>query len=108
MSMEGSGGAHMKSVNVSDVIDRSRLGMFQILVLALCALCMVIDGFDVQAMGYVAPALLKEWHAAKSDLGPLFGAGLVGMAIGAFGLGIVADKFGRKAVLIGASFTLAA
>ena len=98
----------MSSINVSEVIDRARLGAPQILVIALCAMCMVIDGFDVQAMGYVAPALIKDWHAAKAELGPVFGAGLVGMAIGALAMGIVADKLGRRSVLVAASLILAA
>jgi len=98
----------VNSINVSEVIDRARLGGLQILVIALCAMCMVIDGFDVQAMGYVAPALIKDWHVAKADFGAVFGAGLVGMAIGALALGIVADMVGRRSVLVGASLTLAA
>lgn len=52
------------TVNVVDVIGRSRLGALQYLVLGLCALCLVIDGFDVQAIGYVAPAIIKQWGVA--------------------------------------------
>ena len=98
----------MATLNVADVIDRSRLGGLQIFVLILCALCLVIDGFDVQAMGYVAPAIIKQWGIAKADLGSVFGAGLVGMAVGALCLGPVADRFGRRPVLVGAMFGLAA
>lgn len=97
----------MTPLNVSDVIDRSRLGGLQIFVLILCALCLVIDGFDVQAMGYVAPAIIKQWGIAKADLGSVFGAGLVGMALGALCLGPVADRFGRRPVLVGAMLCLA-
>src|SRR5690348_7674119 len=39
-------------VNISEIIDRSRLGAFQIGVFVLCGLCLIMDGFDVQAMGY--------------------------------------------------------
>ena len=41
----------MAYVNVAQLIDRSRLHSAQVLVLVLCGLCMVMDGFDVQAMG---------------------------------------------------------
>lgn len=95
-------------LDVTAVIDRSRLGSLQWTVLALCALCLVIDGFDVQAMGYVAPALIAQWGIAKAELGPVFGAGLVGMALGAVLLGPVADRVGRRPVLIGAMLCLAA
>jgi len=97
----------MGYVNVAQVIDRSRLHSVQVLVLVLCGLCMVMDGFDVQAMGYVAPAIIKEWHVAKPALGPIFGAGLFGIMLGSLGLSIVADKIGRRPVLIGAMIFLA-
>ncbi len=97
----------MNTINVSEVIDHSRLGGFQIFVLTLCGLCLVIDGFDVQAMGYIAPAIIRQWAIAKADLGPVFGAGLVGMAVGAVCLGLLADRIGRRLVLIGATAGLA-
>jgi AAHS family 4-hydroxybenzoate transporter-like MFS transporter len=97
----------MAYVNVAQVIDRSRLHWVQVLVLVLCGLCMVMDGFDVQAMGYVAPAIIKEWHIAKPALGPVFGAGLFGIMLGSLALSIVADKVGRRPVLIGAMIFLA-
>jgi len=96
----------MAQVNVAELIDQSRLRPLQILVLVLCGLCMIIDGFDVQAMGYVAPALIKEWNVAKPALGPIFGAGLFGIMIGSLGLSIVADKIGRRPILIGAAVFL--
>jgi AAHS family 4-hydroxybenzoate transporter-like MFS transporter len=97
----------MAYVNVAQLIDRSRLHSAQVLVLVLCGLCMVMDGFDVQAMGYVAPAIINEWHVAKPALGPIFGAGLFGIMLGSLGLSIVADKIGRRPVLIGAMTFLA-
>ncbi|MDW3686002.1 MFS transporter [Cupriavidus sp. CV2] len=94
-------------INVSEVIDHSRVGPFQILVLALCGMCLVMDGFDVQAMAYAAPAVIKEWHIDKSALGPVFGAGLLGMLIGSLCFGVAADKLGRRPVLLAATLFLA-
>lgn len=96
----------MSIVNITDLIDQSKLTKHQIWVLVLCALCMVVDGFDVQAMGYVAPAIIQEWGIAKADLGSVFGAGLIGMALGALFLAPLADRLGRRPVLIGAMFVL--
>ena len=91
----------MESVlNVTDLIDRARLGPAQVLVVVLCAMCMVVDGFDVQAMGYVAPALIRQWGIQKAELGPVFGAGLLGITVGSLGLSLVADRVGRRPVLI--------
>ncbi|KMY85259.1 4-hydroxybenzoate transporter [Candidatus Paraburkholderia calva] len=75
------------------------------MLLVLCGLCLVIDGFDAQAMGYVAPAVIADLHVAKSALGPVFSASLFGMLLGALGLSVlaVADRIGRRPVLIGAT-----
>jgi len=67
----------------------------------------VMDGFDVQAMGYVAPAIIKERGVSKANLGPVFGAGLFGMLVGSLSLSVLADKIGRRPVLIGATIFFA-
>jgi len=67
------------ALNVSDLIDKSSFGSFQLGLCILCGLCLVMDGFDVQAMGYVAPAILQEWHVPNAQFGPVFGAGLFGI-----------------------------
>jgi AAHS family 4-hydroxybenzoate transporter-like MFS transporter len=71
-------------------------------VLVLCAFGLLFDGFDVQAIGFVAPALIKDWGMTKAALGPLFSANLFGMLIGAPLLGSLADKIGRRPILVGA------
>jgi MFS transporter, AAHS family, 4-hydroxybenzoate transporter len=69
-------------------------------VLFLCTACMVLDGFDVQALSYAAPALIQEWNVPKAMLGPVFGAALLGVLIGSLLLSIAADRIGRRPVLI--------
>lgn len=95
-------------VDVVDLVDRSRLGRFQVGMLVLCAVCLVVDGFDVQSMGYVAPAIVDDWHVAKASLGPVFGAGLLGMLLGSLGFSLAADRLGRRPVLIAATAFFAA
>src|SRR4051794_29414263 len=89
-----------QSIDISEFIDKSKLSIFQIGVFALCGLCLIIDGFDVQAMGYVAPALIKDWHIAGSALGPVFSAALFGVLVGSLLFSMLADKVGRRPVLI--------
>ncbi|WP_323121855.1 MFS transporter [Burkholderia alba] len=77
------------------------------MLLALCGLCLVIDGFDAQAMGYVAPSVIAEWGVPKQALGPVFSASLFGMLLGALGLSVLADRIGRRPVLIGSTLFFA-
>jgi AAHS family 4-hydroxybenzoate transporter-like MFS transporter len=89
-----------KPIPIQSLIDQSRIGRFHIMMIVLCGACMIMDGFDVQAMGYVAPALLADWRIDKAALGPVFGAGLFGLLLGSLIFSVVADKVGRRPVLI--------
>ena len=87
-------------VNISEVVGNSSFGGFQLGLCILCGLCLIMDGFDVQAMGYVAPVILKEWHVPNAQFGPVFGAGLFGILVGSLFFSMLADKIGRRPVLI--------
>ncbi len=100
--------APARAVNVSDVIDGSSLGSLQAATFALCLACLIMDGFDVQALGYVAPALVRDWNIRSAALGPVFGAGNLGVLIGALGFSVLADRIGRRPVLIIATVFFAA
>jgi AAHS family 4-hydroxybenzoate transporter-like MFS transporter len=66
----------------------------------LCALVAICDGFDTQAIAFVAPVIAKQWGIAPGGFGPVFAAGLVGLALGAFLFGAAADRIGRKPVIL--------
>jgi MFS transporter, AAHS family, 4-hydroxybenzoate transporter len=87
-------------VDVAEFIDAQPVGGFQLRLLLTCAAVLFLDGFDTQAIGFVAPALAKEWGLSKGALGPVFSAGLFGLMIGALLFGPLADRVGRKKIII--------
>jgi AAHS family 4-hydroxybenzoate transporter-like MFS transporter len=90
-------------MDIAGVIDSHPLGSFQIGVMVLIGCVVVMDGFDVQTIGFVAPALTQDWRIDATTLGPIFGAGLLGMLVGSMLLSILADRVGRRPVLIGST-----
>lgn len=87
-------------LNVRQFIDEQPFSRFQLLVAIMCGSIAFMDGFDAQSMGYVAPALASTLNITRVALGPLISIGLVGMMIGALIFGPLADRFGRKPILI--------
>ena len=84
-----------------------RLSPVQRRLLAIVGLAVLMDGFDVQAIGFVAPAIIKAWGVSKASLGPVFGAGLFGMLVGSLSLSVLADRIGRRPVMLGATLFFA-
>ncbi|HEX7969267.1 MAG TPA: MFS transporter [Stellaceae bacterium] len=87
-------------VDVSQLIDERRISGFQIFVAVLCALAVFMDGFDTQMVGYVLPAIAKSMQIAPAALSRVIVSGLVGLMTGALLFGVVADRVGRKSVII--------
>lgn len=71
----------------------------QALVLVICFIVYLLDGFDIVIIAYTAPAISKDWGISSDELGVLFSAGLLGMAMGAMLLSPMADLYGRKSVV---------
>ncbi|BBH13016.1 MFS transporter [Chromobacterium haemolyticum] len=86
-------------LDVQTIIDE-RFSPCQRLLLALCFLVVAVDGFDTAAVGYIAPALVQEWGVPRAALGPVLSAALFGLALGALSAGPLADRYGRKSVLL--------
>src|ERR1700742_1815140 len=89
-----------QAVDVQTFLNENRFSTFQWCIFALCFLIVLADGFDTAAIGFIAPSLIKEWGVARPALGPVLSAALFGLAAGALASGPVADRVGRKAVLV--------
>jgi MFS transporter, AAHS family, vanillate permease len=73
---------------------------FQVMVVVICTVLNMIDGFDVLAASFTAPLIAKEWGVGPEALGALLSAGLAGMALGSLALSPLADLFGRRTVVL--------
>lgn len=98
--MIGTSARDASTIDVAAFIDAQPVGAFQIKLLLICATVLFLDGFDTTAIGYVAPSLAKQWNIGKAALGPVFSAGLFGLMIGALLFGPLADRIGRKKIII--------
>lgn len=86
----------MQSFDIAKIIDDSPFGRSRLVIVILCFLAVLVDGFDTQAIGYIAPALVADWHIAKAALAPVFASSLAGLMVGAFLFGSISDRKGRK------------
>jgi MFS transporter, AAHS family, 4-hydroxybenzoate transporter len=101
-------------VPVSRLLDERGLSPFQIKLIVWSIFIALIDGYDIAAIAFAAPSLVKEWGLANPRaLVPVLTASLVGILFGSAAFGWVGDRYGRKAALIWSNlvfgvFTLAA
>jgi len=91
-------------LDVVALIETRPIGPAQRTVIGLCAFVAMLDGFDLQSIGLAAPAMGAQLHIAPQAFGVVFSAALAGLALGAFLLGPLADRVGRKRILVGATF----
>jgi len=103
MSLPASG-PKVGTLDVQTLINDRPLSSYQWRIVLLCFLIVFLDGLDTAAMGFIAPALSLEWGIDRASLGPVMSAALIGMVFGALGSGPLADRFGRKVVLVVAVF----
>jgi MFS transporter, AAHS family, 4-hydroxybenzoate transporter len=98
---EKPGGGMSQTLDVSRFIDERRLGAFNVKLVALCTLAIFFDGYDLLAISYTAPAMIKELDLAnQGQFTSVFTAGLVGILIGSLVFGYVGDRFGRKTAIV--------
>jgi len=91
----------MLNVNAVGLIDQTSLNKHHKILVFWCAIIMLFDGYDLVIYGSVLPHLMTEWNLTPQTAGLLGAASLMGMMLGAITLGMAADKFGRKNIIIG-------
>jgi AAHS family 4-hydroxybenzoate transporter-like MFS transporter len=88
-------------IDVSQWIERQNIGRLQVLVVILSAACAVLEGFNTQDIGFVAPAVTHDWQLAPHSLTAAFMSGTTGLLIGCLAIAPLADQIGRKKVMVG-------
>ena len=90
----------MRKIDVHGVIDDARFNRFHWLVMGLCALLLIFDGYDLFIYGVVLPVIMEEWGLTPLEAGALGSYALFGMMFGALVFGTLADHIGRKKGII--------
>ncbi|WKA59977.1 aromatic acid/H+ symport family MFS transporter [Planococcus shenhongbingii] len=90
----------MRSINISRIVEESKFNRFHALVVFWCAFIIVCDGFDLVIYGAVVSVLMEEWSMTAVEAGTIGSLALIGMMCGAFIFAPLADKIGRKNVII--------
>jgi AAHS family 4-hydroxybenzoate transporter-like MFS transporter len=85
---------------MTDTPERERISAGQVGLSALCLIVICFDGFNLQVMGYAAPALIKAFHVSRQAFGPVASAGLFGLMVGSLVLGTLGDRVGRRTVIV--------
>lgn len=91
-------------VAIDRLVDEQRIRWFNVSLLIWSFLAMFADGYDIGALSFAQPELQVLWHVPKAAFGPASSASLVGILLGAPLLGLVGDRYGRKAAIVLGSF----
>jgi len=81
-------------------LDAKPMTPLQWRVVVLCWLVNILDGFDLLAISFAAPAIAKTWALDPQTLGIVFSSGLLGMTVGSLLLGPAADRIGRRRMIL--------
>jgi MFS transporter, AAHS family, 4-hydroxybenzoate transporter len=79
----------------------ARLSGLQLSSILICFLMNMLDGMDVLVISYTAASIQTAWGVAAPAFGIVFSAGLLGMVIGGMGLSPLADRVGRRTLILG-------
>jgi len=81
-------------------IDAAPMHLYQWMIVTLCVVLNILDGFDVMALAFTAKSIGADFALSGSEIGILLSAGLIGMAVGALTLAPVADRIGRRPLIL--------
>ncbi len=83
-----------------DIINREPMSRLQVLAVVICIFLNALDGFDVLAVTFAAPGIARAWSLGPDVIGIIISSGLIGMGIGSIFLAPMADRFGRRMIIL--------
>ncbi|GAB1269430.1 MFS transporter [Aurantivibrio infirmus] len=83
-----------------EMISNSPMSGLQVFVVAITIGLNALDGFDVLAISFASPGIAAEWGIDRAALGIVLSMELIGMCIGSIVIGGMADKFGRRPIIL--------
>lgn len=89
-----------REIEIGALIDSRPLGFRQTLTLALCLLVVLLDGFDNQAIALLISAMSHDLNIPLARFGAVFGMAAIGMIVSGAVVGPLADRVGRKWMLV--------
>ena len=82
----------MKVINANTVIDNARLTPYHYLIISICALIIIFDGYDLVIYGVALSQIMEQWQIDAVTAGFLGSLALFGMMFGAIIFGSLTDK----------------
>lgn len=83
-------------MDIREAIQQRPMRWPQMVVVVICVLLTMIDGYEIIVMPFVMPHLAKAWAIGNVEIGYLLSASVLGMAIGAVVISPIADRIGRR------------
>ena len=69
------------TVDVSAWIEQQKVSRTQVLVMVLMTFAAAVEGFDAQMIGYVAPAVIRQFKVPPYEFTSVFAIGLTGLMV---------------------------
>lgn len=89
-------------MDIRHLIDTTRMSTYQWFIIGLASFLNALDGYDLVAMAFTSSAVSEEFALTGAPLGWLLSAALIGIGLGSLFLAPLADRYGRKTLILAA------
>lgn len=83
-------------VVVDEVLAVARPSLYTILILVLCVVIAMAEGYDSGAMAFAAPLVAQKWGLSPQSVGMALSMSFIGTLVGCIVLAPLGDRWGRR------------